>query len=42
MSLQNPESKMSKSDENENGYILILDKPDDIRRKIKRADNRFQ
>ena len=37
MSLQNPESKMSKSDENENGYILILDKPDAIRRKIKRA-----
>lgn len=37
MSLQNPEKKMSKSDENENGYILILDKPDDIRRKIKRA-----
>lgn len=37
MSLQDPESKMSKSDENENGYILILEKPDDIRRKIKRA-----
>lgn len=37
MSLQNPESKMSKSDENENSYILILDKPDVIRRKIKRA-----
>lgn len=37
MSLQDPESKMSKSDENENGYILILDKPDVIRRKIKRA-----
>lgn len=37
MSLQNPESKMSKSDENENGYILILDKPDAIKRKIKRA-----
>ena len=37
MSLQEPESKMSKSDENENGYILILDKPDAIRRKIKRA-----
>lgn len=37
MSLQNPELKMSKSDDNENGYILILDKPDAIRRKIKRA-----
>lgn len=37
MSLQNPEKKMSKSDENENGYILILDKPDVIRRKVKRA-----
>lgn len=37
MSLQNPEKKMSKSDENPNGYIMILDKPDDIRRKIKRA-----
>jgi len=37
MSLQNPEKKMSKSDENENAYILILDKPDDIRKKIKRA-----
>ncbi len=37
MSLQNPEKKMSKSDDNENGYILILDRPDDIRRKVKRA-----
>lgn len=37
MSLQNPEKKMSKSDDNENGYILILEKPDDIRRKVKRA-----
>ncbi|NLW22239.1 MAG: tryptophan--tRNA ligase [Tissierellia bacterium] len=37
MSLQNPEKKMSKSDENENAYILILDKPDTIKRKIKRA-----
>ena len=37
MSLQEPEKKMSKSDQNENGYILILDKPEDIRRKIKRA-----
>ncbi|TDT50805.1 tryptophan--tRNA ligase [Fonticella tunisiensis] len=37
MSLQEPEKKMSKSDENENAYILLLDKPEDIRRKIKRA-----
>ena len=37
MSLQEPEKKMSKSDENENGYILMLDKPETIRRKIKRA-----
>jgi tryptophanyl-tRNA synthetase len=37
MSLQNPESKMSKSDSDENAYVLILDKPDAIRRKIKRA-----
>src|SRR5699024_4286524 len=34
---QNPEKKMSKSDDNENGYILILDHPDIIRRKVKRA-----
>lgn len=37
MSLQDPESKMSKSDSNEDAYILLLDKPDAIRRKIKRA-----
>lgn len=37
MSLQNPESKMSKSDSDENAYILILDNKDAIRRKIKRA-----
>ena len=37
MSLQNPESKMSKSDSNENSYILLLDSSDAIRRKIKRA-----
>ena len=37
MSLQNPTSKMSKSDPNENGYISILDTPDAIMRKIKRA-----
>ncbi len=37
MSLQNPEQKMSKSDANENGFILMLDEPDVIMRKIKRA-----
>jgi len=37
MSLQEPEKKMSKSDENENAYIALMDAPDDIRRKIKRA-----
>ncbi|WFA09907.1 tryptophan--tRNA ligase [Tissierella sp. Yu-01] len=37
MSLQNPLSKMSKSDSDENAYILILDDKDSIRRKIKRA-----
>ncbi len=37
MSLQDPEKKMSKSDENENGYILLLDDRKTIERKIKRA-----
>ncbi len=37
MSLQEPESKMSKSDEDANAFILILDDKDTIRRKIKRA-----
>lgn len=37
MSLQNPESKMSKSDPDENGYILLLDDKAAITRKIKRA-----
>lgn len=37
MSLQDPESKMSKSDENENGYILLNDSPDKIMKKFKRA-----
>lgn len=37
MSLQNPAQKMSKSDTNENGYILMLDSPDTVMRKIKRA-----
>ncbi len=37
MSLQDPTKKMSKSDENINAWIAILDKPDDIMRKVKRA-----
>ena len=37
MSLQNPLAKMSKSDPNPNGCIALLDKPEDIVRKIKRA-----
>lgn len=37
MSLSDPEKKMSKSDENENGYILLMDQPDTIMRKFKRA-----
>ena len=32
MSLQDPEKKMSKSDENENARVGILDKPEDIMR----------
>jgi len=37
MSLQDPTSKMSKSDPNPNGYIWVLDSPDVIVKKIKRA-----
>ena len=37
MDLQDPSKKMSKSDDNENSYILILDKPEIIKRKISRA-----
>ena len=37
MSLQDPENKMSMSDENENARVGILDKPEDIMRKFKRA-----
>ncbi len=44
MSLTEPEKKMSKSDEDANAYILILDEPDVIQRKFKRSvtdsDNR--
>ncbi|WP_423252831.1 tryptophan--tRNA ligase [Melissococcus plutonius] len=37
MSLQDPTKKMSKSDENNKGYISILDEPAVIRKKIKSA-----
>ncbi|MGN0345974.1 MAG: tryptophan--tRNA ligase [Lachnospiraceae bacterium] len=37
MSLQNPEKKMSKSDENVNASIYLMDDPDTIMRKFKRA-----
>lgn len=37
MSLQNPEKKMSKSDENPNGSIYLMDDTDTIIRKCKRA-----
>ena len=37
MSLQDPESKMSKSDINQNNLIGLLDSPDLIIRKVKRA-----
>lgn len=37
MSLQEPTSKMSKSDPNPNGYIWLLDPPEVIVKKIKRA-----
>ena len=36
-SLQDPEKKMSKSDENPNGSIFLLDDPDTVTKKIKRA-----
>lgn len=37
MSLAEPTKKMSKSDENVNGYVSILDKPEIIVKKFKRA-----
>lgn len=37
MSLQDPDRKMSKSDENVNAWVAILDSRDDIMRKFKRA-----
>lgn len=37
MSLADPTKKMSKSDDNQNSYVAILDSKDDIIRKFKRA-----
>ncbi len=37
MSLQDPSKKMSKSDENLNSWVAILDSPDDVIKKFKRA-----
>ncbi len=37
MSLQNPQAKMSKSDANENNYVSLLDPPNTIIKKLKRA-----
>lgn len=37
MGLQNPRAKMSKSDENGDNYVALLDPPEEVRRKIKTA-----
>lgn len=37
MSLAEPDKKMSKSSPNDNSYVLVMDKPEDIMRKFKRA-----
>jgi tryptophanyl-tRNA synthetase len=37
MSLQDPTKKMSKSDNNENAFVSVLDPPDAIMRKFRRA-----
>ena len=37
MSLSSPENKMSKSDQDPNGCVYILERPEDIARKCKRA-----
>lgn len=37
MSLQDPTRKMSKSDENPNAWVAILDRPEDIMRKFRRC-----
>lgn len=37
MDLQNPAKKMSKSSDNPNSYVLIMDSPDIVRKKLSRA-----
>ena len=37
MSLTSPEKKMSKSDKDQNGCVYMLEKPEDIMRKFKKA-----
>lgn len=37
MSLQEPDKKMSKSDSNANNYVLIIEEPDSILKKFKKA-----
>ena len=37
MSLTSPENKMSKSDKDQNGCVYMLEKPEDILRKFKKA-----
>ncbi|MCI5997554.1 MAG: tryptophan--tRNA ligase [Peptoniphilaceae bacterium] len=37
MSLKNPEKKMSKSDEDQNSFILLLDDEETIKRKIRKS-----
>lgn len=37
MSLADPSAKMSKSDRDHSGLVMVLDGPDEIRRKIRRA-----
>ncbi|MBB6630871.1 tryptophan--tRNA ligase [Clostridium algidicarnis] len=37
MDLQDPSKKMSKSEDNPNGYILIMDPPEVIRKKVSRT-----
>jgi tryptophanyl-tRNA synthetase len=37
MSLQDPDKKMSKSDENEKNYVLVIDEPKKIEKKVKSA-----
>ena len=37
MSLTSPTSKMSKSDKDPNGCVYLLEKPEDIMRKFKKA-----